>query len=461
MEFDRKKFSKGVSLDDIRKARKEAEKRVSNYSDGRAGFHAIEEGKNIFRILPPHDPETHLPFEPCHTTMLKCNVEKYKDGEPTGEFEVKNKKIFIATTHGNGITKDPVETYIAYVMELASYIDDKDEKKKFLSPITGWRGKDGWHPGIQPQMTYVFYALKGGSTGEIGRLEVRSNITKEMEKLSISEYADQPISTDIFSDPDFGCALIIDYDKDAKNWKDRYIVKKRDYDIRHWHDKGGEKAYRETERVPDEKLKELLSQEPLHTFYSNVYTMRDFNFALDGLRRFDEEQGYQIFRDENFLAELEEIKSMVPEEKQKEEKQTTGAQNRQEQSQSEESGGEMDVAKMSKPKLRIFLQNYLKENYGDDYQLPDADVKTYREWGVLALQGEDLPFIFDDVNDQSEESQEEEEKPEPTPTPVQTKRPTPPPVVKKPEVTQTEVTNGDKMKERIEALRRKRLGQSE
>ena len=48
--------------------------------------------------------------------------------------------------------------------------------------------------------------------------------------------------------------------------------------------------------------------------YKNVYTMRDFNLALDGLKRFDTLNNYRIFDNDEFVEELNLIAETVPEE---------------------------------------------------------------------------------------------------------------------------------------------------
>jgi hypothetical protein len=64
-----------------------------------------------------------------------------------------------------------------------------------------------------------------------------------------------------------------------------------------------------TSMVTDEMLMKLAEQKSLEEIYGkNSYTLRDFEMALDGLQRFDEENGYAIFENEEFF---EEVKSMM------------------------------------------------------------------------------------------------------------------------------------------------------
>ena len=141
--FDRSKF-KGAKLSTLKETKEQADANNPRLLGGggqnnRPNFHEIEEGRNVLRIMPAHDPEDST-YQPCRTAMLECELPEMKDGKETGKMEKKNKKIFIATVHGNEevrkLKKDPIELYIKYVSELAGLYDDKDERQKFLAPIT-------------------------------------------------------------------------------------------------------------------------------------------------------------------------------------------------------------------------------------------------------------------------------------------------------------------------------------
>lgn len=307
--FNRDRFQ-GAKMASIVDARKEAEKKSGYSQDGRPGFHSIEEGVNLFRIAPPHDPKN-PPFQPIRSTWLKCSVPKLDDNyKETGEYEVRNKRIFIATIHG-GAEKDIVETYISYVKnKVNDEVADKDERSKKLAPITGWKDKSGkWNPGIYPSTNYVFYAWD--KSHNLGRIELYPSDIKQMEKLNISEDTGEPIETDVFSDPsEEGLWMAINITKNDKNKWDRIITKKS------FNPQGIKPAdmaekYQEflaTSMVTDEMLMKLAEKESLEEVYGeNSYTLRDFEMALDGLQRFDSENGYSIFENEDFLEEVKEM----------------------------------------------------------------------------------------------------------------------------------------------------------
>jgi len=312
MGFDRSKY-KGVSVDKMKKSRKETEKKSFTKSD-KTVYHQIESGKNVFRILPPHH-IGELPFEAERKAFLKCEVPKRDEsGELTGKSEIKNKAIFIATIHGldkkgKPMTSDPIETYIKYVYKKANEeIQDKNEKDKFLVPITGAMTSKGYQPGLRPSTNYVYYAIKDGS---IGLAKFYPTITKKMEEISLSAIdEDEPDNIDIFSDPDFGVNLEIIYNPKGKKGE-KYIISKSEYNPKKY---DSWEEFISSMRVSDEALKKFSEMKSLKELYGvGVYKLSDFNYALDGLQRFDEENEYEIFENEEFLTELEAIKDLIPE----------------------------------------------------------------------------------------------------------------------------------------------------
>lgn len=393
-DFDRTKF-KGSSIASLKNTRKDAEKKSNVFGGGYTGFHKTEEGINVFRIAPPHSP-TDPSYRPIRTTWLTCDVPVLDDdGKETGKTEEKKRRIFIATQHGDGLKEDPVELYIKYANAVAKEeIDNEENRKKFLAPITGWKDKaQKWHPGIRPSTNYVFYAWKDG---ELGRIEFYSQITKKMEELNIDEDADEMIEVDCFSDPDNGVHLIIEYDKSGKSGE-KYKVKKREFHPRKYKDWD---EFMENERVTDEQLQELSKQKSLTELYVNTYSLKDFDLALNGLSLFDETNEMGIFDNEEFLADLDVLRQLVPE---KTEIQTikdgddieknfeAGAKKRFEAKEEES-----DTSKWGKIKCKKLLDAYILDNYGNDQILPELSVKDIRVWAGLALAGEELPFPTDE-----------------------------------------------------------------
>jgi len=426
MAFDRTKF-KGANNSANKAVQKDAQaNNKSGYdNNGRVGFLTIEEGRNVFRMLPPHPEDTiGAAYLPKRVAMLKCEVPVYKDGEDTGTTEVKNKNIFCATQHG-GLPKDPVELYIEYVRKRANdEFTEKDKKSTFLAPITGWRDKKGWNWGISPKTSFVAYAVKDG---KVGRLELYDSMIRDMDKLNNSEEAGDVIETDPFSDPNEGCELIITKqhaeDKQGKvtdKWE--YIITKGEPSRakrESWDD------YFTRTMVTDAQLEELIGQEPLSKIMGNkVYTSRDWDMALDGLRRFDEDNKYGIFDNEEFLDEIQELDGLVVEYK-KDDKDIDKAFEKKPEAKNvfKEKNEAADMAKaavasavnkgtvedavvvddeqevddedgMTILDMKIALKKYVRKTFGDEYasQVPNGDVQI-EKWYEIMSEGEDLPIV--------------------------------------------------------------------
>ena len=136
MPIDRSKY-RAATLQTVQSATKEAKKYDTYYGGGKgeyAPFWKNRDGITIKRVLPAHEPGD-SPYVPMLTAKLDCEVEKKdENGDVIGK-EVKQKKIFIATLHGK-MPFDIIDEYIKRVYELAEQIQDKDDRQKFLNPIT-------------------------------------------------------------------------------------------------------------------------------------------------------------------------------------------------------------------------------------------------------------------------------------------------------------------------------------
>jgi len=408
-EFNRGAF-KGAKLSSLKEEKKQAESKsnVTN-SSGRANFLTIDSGENVFRILPPHKPEE-PPYRALRTAWLDCQVPEYDDnGNATGKETIKRKRIFIATVHGtdkdgNSMRNDPVEAFIKYAWKNANNMfSNKDDRKSYMSPINGYMDKKGkFVPGISPSTNYVFYAVKDGA---IGRLELYKSMVDVMEQYNISaDSDDNPLETDIFSDPDEGVSLIITYNDKAERGK-KYIVGKREMTKKF---KYLDEFYA-SERVPDSILQELQTKQSLTELYVNTYSLKDFDFALDGLKRFDEQHKYGIFDNPDFINEISEIKEMLPNQdnspkKSKEHVQPTSNTNK-----SQPVSIETKIQSMSKFDCNKFLKAYVLENYGEQKPLP-TDLSVLREWVALAMNEEELPFENEDAQEEEYTAPAEQEE---------------------------------------------------
>lgn len=404
--FDRSKFQ-GTKLNKLQEQQQEAKKTDvrllgGGNSGGRVNYHSIEMGRNEFRIAPPHNPED-LSYYPVRTAMLECEVPKYEDGKETGETEIKKKKIFIATVHGNKelreLRKDPIELYIQYISKLTGEIQDKDERQKFLTPVKGWRDKKGnWNWGIMPSTSFACYAWKGN---ELGRLELYESYMNQMNQITgtMEEEAGELFEFDIFSNPDEGYSLIItkkdEYDEKSKKNKTVTTISEGKMNRgESWDD-----FFKRT-RVTDAQLQELSEKESLKDMFVDCYSKRDFDLAVDGLKRFDEKYKFGIFNDKEYLDELKEIEALVPEPKQKEKGDDV-----------KEAFENKKTPEFTRIKAKKLLKAYIEDNYPDQQDeynealnnLSEAELK---DWYNLALEDEELPELGEQVEEVEEDEVE-------------------------------------------------------
>jgi len=413
--FDRARF-KGAKLSATKDVQKEAQANNKSFGGGtnRVGFLTIDEGRNVFRILPPHPDDTvGAAYLPKRVAQLECEVPVYKDGEDTGKTEIKNKNIFIATQHG-GLPKDPIELYIDYVRKRAAdEFQDKDDRQKFLQPITGWRDKKGtWNWGISPKTSFVTYAIKNN---EMGRLELYDSMIKDMDKLAVAEDAEDVMEVDPFSDPSEGSELIIT--KEKQKDKQGKETNKWDYIISMGSPSKNKRedwpAYYERVQVTDAQLTELLEQEPLSKIMGNrVYTSRDWDYALDGLKRLDDKYKFEIFENDEFLDELKELAELVVEFKrddkdvdamfEKKDQQKEVVEQKKVEKKPEtvvEKGEEVDDDSLSILDMKMALKSAVKRRFGAQYldQVPTKD-QEIQKWYQLLDEGEDLPIVLEEAD---------------------------------------------------------------
>ena len=409
MKFDRSKF-KRANIDETKKMMKEAEETVARPSKGWIQFASIEEGKNIFRVLPSIGGVVYAPLK---VSKLNVEVPVYNEnGEKTGT-EVKSKNIFCADIHGKKLLKgkDPIITYINYVLKRADEeYQDANEKKKFLAPIYGYRNKKGdfvW--GIKPTLSYVCYVLTQDE--EIKKLQLRPQWMSKMNQISIDATEDSAINLDIFSDPNEGqplCINMIKIDKPSKN-------KKYDYDVTAISPKRGQiwEDFVEENRVSDQILSELEQLPTLQELYVDSYSKKDFDWAIDGLKRLDETANYDIFQDDAFLDEIEQMAATIPEDDSSEE--------------TEEKPSKKEIKKESTKssypspsKMKAQLISYIEDNYDAGTELPDLSLSELKHWYDLMQDEKELPFedyeeeeenndneTYEETADDNEESENE------------------------------------------------------
>ncbi len=339
MAFDRSKY-KAATVS----ANKEAAQAAAAFTGSSKGsdFFSIQEGVNIFRMLPPHpkDGERGVSIQPlCKTWMEVMVQQKDSEGNLTGQSERLKRPLYNSRMHG-GTKKDLIEEYITFVTtHVNAEIKDATEAKRRLAPVYGARVSGKWIPGIRYGVSYAMYVLRDE---KVGRLEVFGNIRDRLEELNIDDELGKPLSTDIFSDPNEGVSFII-----TKSGSD-VVVTKRAYSPKH----GTYDQWREKERVSDEILEQFEAMPSLMELYTGVYGRSEFEKALEALQYFDTKHSYGVFSQEAWLDIVEEIDGYYTDSNDSEEKVSGIALNPVEV---KEEAAEKGVESMTREELKAYI----------------------------------------------------------------------------------------------------------
>lgn len=429
MKFDKSKFKK-QSIEDVEAEVKQAEKTMYKGGKSYTGFATIQKGKNMFRVVPAMGKA----YVACKMSKLRVEVPTYDaNGKVTGK-EVKDKNVFCADIHGKNLLKgkDPIVLYCDYVRKKASeeYQDDA-ERRKFLNPIMGYKKGNKFVWGINPSLAYVCYVYQGSK--DFARLQLYGTWMNRIKEISVEMSDDETVSFDIFSQLEGAYPLVITMGEDDKG--------KKTYSLSAGVPKKGQSwdEFFEETAIPDEDMEYFLNEVPtLEEIYKDVYSQKDFNMALDGLKRFDEENGYDIFADDGFLTEIEEMAAMIPDEDSKNDegeedeapkktKSTSKSKKVEEPETEEEKPAPRERTPASAPakekaakvasypplsKMKKFLEDYIAEEYPEAELPDDLTIAEVRSWYDLAQAGEGLPFPEEDETS-TETASEPENKEEP------------------------------------------------
>lgn len=313
-----------------------------NRTDNTSDFLKVTNGRNLFRIYPPHEPymedgKTPNPFaEPCVTSFVPAYYPEKDDngkeilgpdGKPKMRLSVKS--VFNSRIHGkmgtNGqpiCPKDLIDEFVRITNENAKllYPDNEDQRKHYARGVYGVYSKDPAKKinGITYRTAWVCYADKiEGEKISFGRWEIGKSVKNRLNKIAAVEASNEPLGTDPFTDLDEGRAVIVIYNKDAEKAEDYYTTEIDNATI---DEMIGDRRVKVQKVYPitDEQLEHFAKQDPLSKIYRNVFTRRDFDFQLTGLSIVDKKYEMGIFESEEFQRIAEEILSYYPEEEKKE-----------------------------------------------------------------------------------------------------------------------------------------------
>ena len=387
---------------------KNQEEKVKNsiYNSEGAKYLSIDEGSNKFRIYPAH-PDSKSFIYPVSRWWLKREITYNKDGKEVTE--VVNKPVFNAKIHSNN-GKDIVDEYLKFAKrKLAETIDDVDELEEAYEKLTHWQH------GIRLNTQWAVYADKiKGDSSEFGLLTISNTIKNKLNELAITEDDDEePITTDPFTDPDDGKAIIVKYDKNEQDAKNRYKVNIE---------------YKKNYSLTDEQLETFSEQKSLASLYDNVYSKRDFDLAIECLKYFDTVNGYGFISDDEFIEVIEELSEQYPEQETDENSSETKKSNKQssakkeakkpvketedieedeeeevEESTTEDEEGDEEETDLFDNMNRLELKRYIKQN--------ELDIVVKNSMSDDELRNTIREYLNDDKSiEKSNKKVEEEEK---------------------------------------------------
>lgn len=332
---DLRKKLKPVPISSLQEQDQELNRTLGKKVFSNQDQHKIEDGRNTFRIYPPHEQKDANgrinPFaEPKVLAFVPAMVGDkddkgdYKKNEK-GEILVKKgyKPVFNAKIHGlkdksgNPLTKDLIEEFIRIATDKSKEIEDEEARKKYMLPINGQYLKGGSNNvnGIGYQATWEVYADKLiGENWKFGTLELKKAVKNRMNSIAATESANDPLGTDPFTDLDDGRPIIIIYNSNAKK-AEEYYTTEIDTTTEDVVLEGGRKVKALKEfPISDERLELFAKATPLSEIYRNVFRRSDLEIQLNGLKMIDEQYSMGIFNTEEFQAIYEEIVEFYPEE---------------------------------------------------------------------------------------------------------------------------------------------------
>lgn len=289
-KFDRSAF-KPTTVSDMREQEEEVKAKLPSKTTRSEIVEPSKEGNNELRIFPKH-PGSKRWICPLVVTFLKVGATD-DNGNPekddSGKQKIVSKPIFDAVIHGQWdegmIPQDIIRVYKDMVWKQANAeVPDKEKRKLYMLPVQGspynpnHKGAPEYS-GLKQQESHIVY---GKLNNTFNRVKLKTTIKNRLNEISASrDKSNGAIVVDPFTHPDTGRSVLINYIKDKQNWTTEI-----DFD---------------PTPLTDSDLEELMTQKPLEELYTNCYRLKDFQLAMEGLKRFDEESG-EVLRKLGFNA---------------------------------------------------------------------------------------------------------------------------------------------------------------
>ena len=220
------------------------------------------------------------------------------DGNP--ETEIKRSPVFSGKVHSE-CGECIIDEYFSFAKKLSEEMD-KEEGEEYFGRLTKFVKGSPEKSGIKVSNKWTGYVDscdKDGKSIDFGRTEVAQTVVDKMNEISAGEdEVDDVMETDPFTDPDTGRILKVTFNKDATKISDYY---KCSIDIK------------KESPLTDEQLEAFSKERSLKEQFVNVYTTKDFELAMEGLQRFDEEFEMEVFTYDEFFDTCERLSALYPE----------------------------------------------------------------------------------------------------------------------------------------------------
>lgn len=278
---------KATSIKSLRKAVDKDDALVGVQSND---YLSLEDGKTSkIRIFPAH------PGQDNFYISKMCYWMSF-----TGEDgESRRGTVLDSIAHG-GTKMDIVREYVKLAKK--RYSNDSEKMDSLVG--TGMNSNS-----LNPRYSWLCYAdfVREGEELRPKLWEFGKMVRDLLNRLAMSEDEDEPIEIDPFTDPDEGVPVLVKYLKKPNKKKGEQY-----YEV-----SLGKKP--KARPITDEELERFATLKPLSDINPR-YGMRDFDRALDGLRNFDEENGFDLFDDDEWLEIMENVKSQYESEDDDDEK---------------------------------------------------------------------------------------------------------------------------------------------
>ena len=239
----------------------------------------LEDGKTLkIRIFPAH------PGHEQFYVSRKC----YWLSFTTQDGETKRGTVLDSIAHG-GTKMDLIQEYIKFAKK--RYSNDSDKMEALVGTAMNSNS-------LNPQFSWLCYAdvVREGEELRPKIWEFKKMVRDLLNKLAFNEDEDEPIEVDPFTDPDEGLPVMVKYLKNPNKKKGENY-----YEVNF--------AKKPVARpLTDEELEFFANVKPLAEV-NPIYTMRDFDRALEGLQNFDEEHDFGLFNDDDWLEIVEKVKA--------------------------------------------------------------------------------------------------------------------------------------------------------